>query len=65
MKTPDAFTGFFDNTVTLRREYWDNGRMGRYAAKNCTGNPSSPWPELRAPWGDCPDLPSNAQQQAA
>lgn len=62
---PDLFTGWFDNSVTKQREYWDNGRRGRYAAKNCTGNPSAVWPELRATWGHYPDLPVNAQKVAA
>jgi hypothetical protein len=62
--TSDLFTGWFDNTSTMQREYWDNGKRGRYAAKNCTGNASSPWPELRLPWQHFPDLPSNTQQAA-
>jgi hypothetical protein len=61
----DLFTGWFDNTATKQREYWDNGKRGRYASKNCCGYSSAVWPELRPAWGSNPDLPSNAQQQAA
>lgn len=64
MKTADLFEGVFDNRATGRRECWKDGRPGRYAAKNCTGNPYAVWPELRAPWGDYPDLPANAQLAA-
>lgn len=58
MRTPDAFTGFFDNQATGHREYWDNGVRGRHAHKR-TISPNNPWPELREPWETYPDLPDN------
>ena len=60
MNSPDLFDGIYDNRTTQRREIWQDGELRRYAAKNCTGNPAAVWPELRASWGEFPDVPSNA-----
>jgi len=64
MNTPDMFDGTFDNQSTQRREVWKDGKPGRYAAKNCTGNQGAVWPELRAPWGTYPDAPINQSNAA-
>lgn len=64
MTTADMFDGTFDNRATQRREVWKDGKPGRYAAKNCTGNPGAVWSVLRTPWGTYPDVPSNTRQAA-
>lgn len=64
MQTTDLFDGTFDNTVTGRREVWQDGHLKRYVRRNATGNESSCWRELHAPWGTYPDLPSNAMKAA-
>jgi hypothetical protein len=55
----DLFDGTFDNQATQRREVWKDGKPGRYASRNCTGDPGAYWKELRDPWGTYPDVPSN------
>lgn len=62
-RTPDMFDGIFDNQATGQREVWKDGRLGRYARRNAIST-TSPWAELRAPWGTYPDLPANAAQAA-
>lgn len=64
-KTPDMFDGIFDNQATGRREVWGDGRLRRYAAKNCGGYTTSDFRELHAPWGTYPDLPQNAALRPA
>lgn len=61
-RTPDLFTGWFDNQQSRHREHWDNGVKGRHAHRS-TISSDNPWRELRAPWGTYPDLPSNAHQE--
>ncbi|UPG89306.1 hypothetical protein L2Y96_18175 [Luteibacter aegosomaticola] len=58
-RTPDMFSGWFDNQSTQQREHWDNGVRGRFAHRRCIET-SNPWPELRPAWGTNPDLPTNA-----
>jgi hypothetical protein len=60
----DLFSGWYDNQATQRREYWDNGVMGRYANRFAIWA-HNPWRELRAPWGSNPDLPQNSMERAA
>lgn len=62
--THDFFDGTFDNSRTLQREVWQDGERKRYAAKNCTGDTSSPWAILRPQWGAFPDHPINQAQAA-
>jgi len=58
-RTPDLFSGWFDNQTTRHREYWNNGVRGRHAHRSAISE-TNPWRELRAPWGTYPDLPQNA-----
>lgn len=64
LRTPDMFDGVFDNQRTERREVWQDGRLCRYARRNCCGTSESSWPVLNAPWGTYPDHPSNAAAAA-
>ena len=63
-QSADLFDGCFDNRVTDCREVWQDGTMRRFARRNAL-DPHSVWPELRKPWGEYPDLPTNASQVAA
>lgn len=65
MKQVDMFSGTFDNTVTQRREVWQDGRLMRHAARNCCGDLESIWAVLRKPFGHYPDYPHNHTQRAA
>jgi len=58
-RTPDLFSGWFDNRQTQRRERWENGKLGPYAHRTAIC-PHSMHPALRKPWGTNPDLPQNA-----
>ena len=58
-RTPDLFSGWFDNSVTQHREHWDNGVPGAHAHRRCIES-TNPWHVMRAPWGTNPDLPQNA-----
>lgn len=60
----DLFSGWFDNQVTHQREYWDNGKRGRYAHRSSIC-PHSVHAELRAPWLSNRDLPKNSMERAA
>lgn len=62
-KQGDFFSGWFDNTRTLHREYWQDGKRGRHGHRSGI-SPDSPHRDFRAPWGSFPDLPSNAQEAA-
>lgn len=64
MKQVDMFSGTFDNTATRMREVWQDGRLIRYAGKNCCGDESTSWPILRKPWGAYPDYPHGNQAAA-
>ena len=64
-RTPDLFDGIFDNVATQRREVWKDGRICRYARRNCVGSTQSVWREVHEPWGTYPDLPSNAAAASA
>lgn len=50
-------SGIYDNRSTGQREVWKDGRLCRYARRNCCGTDESSWRELRKPWGAYPDLP--------
>jgi hypothetical protein len=60
----DLFEGWFDNSRTQHREYWQDGKRGRHGHRNGIA-PDSPFPEFRKAWGANPDLPANAAQVAA
>lgn len=62
-RTPDLYTGLFDNQATQHREHWDNGVKGRHAHRRCI-EPDHPWREMRAPWLTYPDLPANTAKDA-
>lgn len=61
--TPDLFSGWFDNTETNHREWWNNGVRGRHGHKSGI-SPDSPHADFRAPWGSFPDV-AHKQNQAA
>ena len=63
-RTPDLFSGWYDNQRTGYREYWDNGVMGRHAHRDAIA-PFAHHKDLRAPWGTYPDMPANAAKEAA
>lgn len=49
--------GVYDNQATGRREVWKDGRLCRYAMRNCCGDTETSWSVLRMKWGEYPDLP--------
>lgn len=65
MNPPDLFAGVYDNTATNRREVWREGKLCRYARRECVGHTGSVWVEVHAPWGHYADLPQNASMEQA
>lgn len=43
--------GVYDNQATGRREVWKDGRLCRYAMRNCCGDTETSWSVLRRKWG--------------
>ena len=59
---PDFWpSGTFDNTATNRREVWQDGKLRRYARRNCCGDTETAWSVLRKPWGAFPDVPQTCR----
>lgn len=58
-KQTDMWDGVFDNYMTGRREVFRDGKIVRYAARNCCGDTSSFWRELHALWGTYAEPPHN------
>jgi hypothetical protein len=55
----DMWSGIFDNRASGCREVYTDGRLRRYARRNCCGVPNPTFTELGRPWGDFPDVPAH------